>query len=264
MPKSKFPIHFMLSFSRTGSSFISTLLRGHRDIETGYEEPNHLYRLMQSMKWKGGYARHLKISRDKIDKITDESIVKFTELFYSNIAELTNRKIAVLKHPWLAPHSKRLYNMFDGKFIYLQRHPYDIIASVVAFRRSNKTARAMFPAKLDEIIDLFILHTSHLESLEQNDNVNRVMIVKFEDILLHTRRTLKDIFTFLNVSCSKNIIQNIVGKAKMVDLKRNNRVIKTTKLIKPENRWENLSDKQQLKIRKKLAHIVSHQGYEEK
>jgi len=260
----KFPIHFLLGFSRSGTSLVMTYLRGHSSIETGYEEPNHLYRLMTSVKWEDDYASELGIEKEELQNMLASSISLFTQHFYKELCKKTNKKLAVLKHPWLNPHAPKLAQIFpEAKFIILLRHPYDVIASCIDFRTYDASASSMFPANLNKLIHLYLKHMKTLLNFQRVCGKDRILFVRFEDFLKSPRTFLQEIFTFLGVKSQDSFTTQLIHQAKNDLLPLVGRVLITSNIVQPEKKFFNLTNAEKQKIRGTLKPFLPTLGYDD-
>lgn len=260
----KLPLHFLLGFSRSGTSIVMSYLRGHPDVETGYEEPNALFRLLTALSWEGEYEEVLSVSKETIKKIEDDSIGLFTRFFYNSLCVETKKTTAILKHPWLNPYVRRLGEIFPkAKFVVLLRHPYDTLASTIDFRDTDRQAKMMFPEDLNALIDLY---WRHIKSVMNAKTVlkDRILYVKFEDFLQTPGVVLGEMFEFYNVESNQDLVETIMNDAEAENLPLTARVLLTSKLIKPYNKWEGLNEEAKARIKNRLSPLLTKLGYDEK
>ena len=252
-------IHFLFGFSRSGTSIVMSYLRGHEQIETGYEEPNHLWRLMGHMSWFSGYQDNIGIGKAKIQSITDRSIKGFVESFYGGICEETGKPKVVLKHPWLIPYVDGLIRIFpDSKFIILLRHPYDVIASVLDFTKNDDMANEMFYG--GELLPIIELYKNHMQKLleEKEKYTNKFLMIRFEDFVNKPGITLNKVFEFLGIPTTEKEMREILHGKRVV---KTARVLEDLKIKKPKRKFLSLSlDKQKI-IVKNLNKITRELGY---
>jgi hypothetical protein len=260
----KFKIHFLLGVSRSGTSIVMSYLRAHPEIETGYEEPNHLYRLMMSLKYYRQYEEHLGIDLKVIEKLTYDSFRAFAEYFYSNLCEITGKKFAVLKHPWWAKYGFRLHQIFpEAKFIILLRHPYDVIASIVEFRKTSSIARKMFPSNVRDIAKLYNKHMRELQKLLKAFP-EQTLAVKFEDFLKTPRKFLQSIFTFLDCPLTKEQLDLLMEFGKAGQIPMTCKVLDQSNLFTPKKRYLDFSEEEMKLIKKWVDGYLKVLHYEEK
>ena len=258
------PIHFLLGFSRSGTSILMSLLRGHPNIETGYEEPNHLYRLLGAVRWVDEHEEELDISSDLIANLHDDSIGVFTNYFYSKLCEETGRSTVVLKHPWLNIYIRRLGGIFpEAKFVVLLRHPYDALASVIDFRDTDKQAEQMFPEDMNKLIDLY---WKHMKTALSAVGVlkGRILYERYENLIKSPGQVLGRMFKFYGVRHGSNIISDVIEKSKSEDLPLTARVLMTSKLIEPQDKWSKIKEEDRERIRNRLGPLLKKIGYEDK
>ena len=98
----KFPIHFILGFNRAGTTLLLSYMRAHDDIETGFEEPDHIYRLVaKTSRYENDYPKYIGVPKVTVNSLQDKATVLFAKYFYGELARKYHRKLAVVKHPSL-------------------------------------------------------------------------------------------------------------------------------------------------------------------
>lgn len=255
------PIHFLLGFSRSGTSIIMTYLRAHPAIETGYEEPNHLFRLLTSINWSEAHEDELGISEEELERITERAINRFINVFYKELAKTTEKKVVVLKHPWLNVYIKNLIRIFPkAKVGILLRHPYDVIASCADFRDFDSMAEKMFPKDLDKLISLYLRHTKALLNVQRQAE-KRIALLKFEDFIAKPDWFLRSFFNFIGVAADADTVDFILKAGDKDSLAFTARVLETTQIFKPEKKFIRMSKEDQLKIRRRLFPMVKRLNY---
>ena len=264
MDEKNFSINFLLGMPRSGTSSVMSYLRGHPDIETGFEEPDHLYRLMKSQKWYEQYEQYLGVPAKHVNKITFDAYRVYTKHFYSQLCIVTGKKLVVLKHPLLSSYADYLRKIFPkGKFIILVRHPYDVVASISYFRTVNSAIKATFPAEINQIAKTYATYMGRLKTL--TDMVpDRVSMVKFEDFLESPEDFLGKIFEFLDCKLSDSEISKIIEQANDESLCRTSRVVTQTKLFNPEERHLKLSSEDKRAIKDYAISYMTLFNYKEK
>ena len=265
----EFNINFLLGLPRSGTSIVMAHLRGNQSIETGYGEPDHLYRIMASYskEWFDGYEQHIKVCPEIMEKIIGESFGVYAKYFYSNLCKESYKKLAVLKHPWWAPLGHRLQKIFpSAKFVILFRHPYDVVASMLHFRNTVPAAKTMLSDDVEILAQLYVEHTNYLLKL-LHDYTYRTYAVKFEDFLESPQETLQGIFKFLDCPISKEDTEKIIHDSSIGRLPATfNTSVREKKaaLFAPEERYLNFSNKEIEKIKKWVGPNMSILKYEEK
>ena len=253
-------INFLLGFSRSGTSIVMSYLRAHSQIETGYEEPNHLWRLMGHLKYKEDYAKNLNVPGKYIQGITDKSIRIFVETFYAGLSSRTGKRRIVLKHPWLVPYINDIYRIFpDAKFIILWRHPYDVIASTMDFAKNDNVAKEMFGTKLSPIVSKYKRHVEFLFKFSKKHDYNKVLNVKFEDFIKTPKQTLAIMFDFLGAGTDSEELLDISNGKGVV---KTARVLDNLKIITPKRKFFEMSSKHQGAIAKSLSKYAHRLGYD--
>lgn len=262
----QFRIHFLLSFSRSGSTLVMTYFRAHPHVETGYQEWNALYRLMNATYWDDSCTDIFKITKTTLHQITNEAGEIFTKYFFQELSRMTKKKVAVVKHPWLAPKILRIASTFPGsRIIVLLRHPYDIIGSTMHFRKLSETANAMFPKTLNGLIDMFIDHKNALLNAEKIMSKERLLYMKFEDFLKHPGAWLGQAFKFYGVPSNPRLVRHILRRGQHNKLPLTGHVIHHSTFHVPKDKFaEYLNKPQREVVRKRLAYMVEQLGYEDK
>lgn len=262
----KFKVHFLLSFSRAGSTLLMAYMRAHSQIETGYEEHNPLFRLVGAMRWRGGYEMELKVPPNIMDKLVDEGTELFVKYFFYKLSMMTGKKMAVLKHPWLAPYILKVARIFhDGKIIVLLRHPYDTLASVVDFRKRDDTAKKMFPADWGDLIRLYKDHMQALLSAKDIVQEDRVKYMKFEDFIENPVPWLMEAYKFYGVRSDEKMVKRILEFGKKDRISLTGRVLAHSKIDQPEDKFvAQLNENQRQVVRNNLSGLCQELKYKEK
>lgn len=254
-------INFLLGFSRSGTSILMSYLRGNKKIETGYEEPNHLWRLMSHLKWEEEYEDYLNVKPGMLQDITDKAIRNFTETFYNGLTDATGRSTVILKHPWLVPYVFDLDRIFpNAKFLFLWRHPYNVIASTLDFAKKDNIANKMFGVKLGRIIKLYKKHVDKLFEINKKYSTEKILNVRYEDFIKTPKQELKKIFDFFGVVSTKELNDIIAVKSQV----KTARVLETLELVKPKEKFLKLNKKQQALIISNLESYANRLGYDNK
>ena len=193
------PINVILGFARSGTTLTMGLCRTHPEIETDVQEPNHVYRLINSifLNYKG-YKDEMGLSMNEVHRMYFESVADFTQVYYRRLCEKTGKNVVVLKHPWLTRWMERLGTTYnDCKMLVMLRHPYDVVASSMHMSEINKSAKKMFGGEnnVDKICEQYAEHMSAvLTHAPRFEKSGRCKLVKYEDILKDPIKNVKDIF----------------------------------------------------------------------
>jgi len=262
----EFPVHFILGFNRSGTTLLLSLLRGHEEIETGFEEPDHLYRLIaKTARYERHYEETLKIPKAEIKALYDRSTAFFIKHFYRELAGRFGKKMAVLKHPSLSPYYHRLAEMFpDAKFIILLRHPYDLTASVLHHIDNDPwdQAKHIFPGEIPQLCDM--IKRYHRKELLQALPDGRSVKVKFEEFLLRPMDTLGLILAHFKATASLTAINHILFRAAKGKLPAMGRKITSTKIVTPVNRFSALEEEKRVVIKAEMSGFCKELGYKTK
>lgn len=125
----------------------------------------------------------------------------------------------------------------DTKYIFLIRHPLDVVLSHLKME-GRKTLNARQAAKKwKESLDIYHLLTRH--------QPEKVILIKYEDIILNTKHEMKRITTFLNIPFEEAITRQKNNQDK--DVMRVGKLGHHSNLYKPLfkdsiNKWEREMD----------------------
>lgn len=262
----KFPIHFILGFNRSGTTLLLSYMRVHKDIETGFEEPDHLYRLVaKTTRYASDYEKYVNVPKDFVNSLQDRATVLFTKYFYSELAERYSKKMAVLKHPSLCSYFFRLSEMFtDAKFLILLRHPYDLTASVLYHIDHDPwdQARGIFPKEIPKLCKMIRKYYERQLLHGLPDNRSRQM--KFEQFVTTPAETLATLFNFFGADQSEEVIGDILARGAKGSIPLAGRKIVSTQITPPENRFDQLSENIKKEIRELMHPLCEKMGYKEK
>lgn len=204
---------FILSFSRSGSTLLASILNSHNNINVLNE--TWIFPTAAILGWssldynKQRYILHLynkSIKTVKSQKKISTSICQnkniSLESFYKKIHS-SKSKILAEKNPANTIHSSFLINSFKGsKFIFLTRNPLDIASSYKKRWHSNSTSDE-FVFRVALVIKSYFFHAK--KNLSRTD----IQIIKFENLVDFTEKTVKKICKIIGVDFNKKMLQKL-------------------------------------------------------
>lgn len=264
------PINFILGFARSGTTLTMGLCRTHKDIETDVQEPNHVFRLMDSifLNYKG-YEDEIGLSMNQVHNMYFNSVKDFTQSYYSKLCAKTNKKVVVLKHPWLTRWIERVGNVYHkSKMLVMIRHPYDVIASALHMTELSKSAEQMFGGigNVDKICKQYSEHMGAiLLHAPRFEKVGRCKLLKYEDLVKKPHEEFEDVLKFFGVEHDADTVLDIIKKAEQNKGCLKGVCLSRTSIYKPVDKWkERLDEHQRHRIRSLISPFVWKFGYENK
>jgi hypothetical protein len=100
--------------------------------------------------------------------------------------------------------------------VLLTRHPYQVLASTIHFTMINWAAEEMFEGKkkLWKILEVYDETMAAIIRCKNNPkNKERVLFLKFEDLLKNPHTKLKEVFNWYEVDDSDGIVAEVLAKA---------------------------------------------------
>ena len=246
--------HFiMLGFPRSGTTLLENILSSHPEIETFEEVPS--FSSVANL-----HDQYLGKTNSSADDFAERAQARY-------YAELDRRKrktdaIAFIdKMPILSIQAAFLSKFFpDKKYIFSIRHPYDVVLS--CFKQPFKPNIAMNGlTKFDDACSLYnFAMTQWFSNFSMEDE--RVCYVKYDDLVLDLKKTISNVFDFLDVQWHEDV-HNFADKS-------NERRAKTPSYAKVrqgltigvQSSWQNyrfLFEKPEARV---LDKWVQHFGYE--
>ena len=206
-------LFFILSFSRSGSTLLCNLLNNNKEINLINE--SWLISTISILGWeKINYNKQkylIKIFNKSQEKRTNHknislNICEKKEVYFNDFYKKIIGKKKMLvgeKNPVNTLHFNFIYKNFkNSKFLFLTRNPLSI-ANSYKNRWLNKFSSEYFLFRVSVIIKTYFL--SYLDY----QNENKIILVKYEDIITNTTKTLKKICNHLNVDYSEEMNKNI-------------------------------------------------------
>lgn len=204
---------FILCFPRSGSTFLASILNMHSNILMAPELKGlystflkqykyygdlknefNLKLLSADMKFVGGQIRHFKIklNPDFLDEnisISNRNVKSLIETFYKNILENSGKEQLGEQTPDHTPYLESINNLFpNAKIIHLIRDGRDCSLSQIKRRKDYNIFKS---AKLWNAYNELLL------KFGQN-NKERYLCIKYEELIANPERTIKSICSFLN------------------------------------------------------------------
>ena len=204
-------LFFILSFSRSGSTLLCNLLNNHKEINLINE--SWLISTISILGWeKINYNKQkylIKIFNKSQEKKTNHKIISLNiceknEVYFNDFYKkiiCKKKKLMGEKNPVNTLHFNFIYKNFkNSKFLFLTRNPLSI--NSYRNRWLNKFSSDYFLFRVSVIIKTYFL--SYLDYY----NENKIILIKYEDIINNTTETLKKICNHLNVDYSEEMKKN--------------------------------------------------------
>ena len=240
MKSNKMNMIFIIGNSRSGTTMMANILAKNNDIlifkelhffdvlstsdlvKYGKNQALKIYaKLLCSNKlepWNINKYTQFLIQAEKELKIT-KSITNYElfKLFISNQLKKHGKNIAVEQTPRNSFHFEKIAaHMPNSRFIHMIRDCRAILIS-----QKNKWKRNRFGGKLTrkEVIRQFVNYNPIITSTLYNKTLSRIIshqkgisddlftTVKYENLLLMPEKTLKNLFSFLNLYYSDNVLE---------------------------------------------------------
>ena len=202
---------FILSFSRSGSTLLASILNNNNEINVLNE--TWIFPTTSVLNWrdldynKQRYLLHIynkSIKTVKNQKKIPENICQkkniTLELFYKKM-HLSKSKVLVEKTPANTIHSNFLIKNFkDSKFIFLTRNPLDIASSYKKRWHSNSSSD-------DFVFRVALVIKSYFSQIRQNLEDNNLKIIKYEKLVDFPELTVKKICKIMGVEFDKRMLK---------------------------------------------------------
>jgi tetratricopeptide (TPR) repeat protein len=189
---------FIFGFPRSGTTLIDTMLAGHPDTVVLEEEPA-IDRLAEHM---GPIERLQDLTARDVDDLRN---FYFAEV--NKIAPNLDNRLIVDKHPLGLGSTPLLHRIFpDARFIFVERHPYDVILS--CFMTS-----ADMDLKLADFYDfrgIALLYDQVLRFWEKCKSVLPIATqsIRYERLVVDPRRELRTLATFAGLDWDENVLDH--------------------------------------------------------
>lgn len=259
------PINFIIGYVRTGSTLLMALLREHPDIETDVQEPNWLYRLLNTEYRYDFHEKLLGMSGHDSMEMYFDSVKLMTQYYFDRLCRVTGKSVVVIKHPYLSIRVNFLNRMFwKGKFIHILRHPYDALASAYHFTKLHWEAESALGNGMEAIIKNYQDWMIRLCNAEGN-LVPRNMRIKYEHLIENPHAVLADCFNHLGVVWTDKLVDEIIAKAQENKLSLVGGPLHSSVICKPGELFNTiLNDSQRELVRKKTKYFLELLDYGEK
>lgn len=265
------PINWHFSFPRTGSTMFLSYMRANPKIETGFAEPNHLFRLIaQASRFLGEYKKLF--NGAVYNAIYRPAVRAFAYAHFGKLMEHTGKEIMVMKHPWLVPHILEVATQIfpDSKVVLMHRHPYDTIASAWHLYNVNSNGNKVFGhygdvKTIDDMCELYIMFLGHLLDAKRFLK-GRALEKKYEDLIENPVEWLDEVYRHYGAPLPIADIEAIVERGQNEGLQMLGGGMKFTKLRYPvSNKWKKwLDGADRKKVKSKLKRFVGGLGYNDK
>jgi acyl transferase domain-containing protein len=222
------PIIFVLSSVRSGSTLLRVMLAGHQNLFSppelhllGHSDMRERERDQTSSDRDQGLIVALKEltgcsheeAENRIARMLEENWT--TSAVMNHLMELSSPKLLVDKSPGYSNQLetlKRLSRNFPkAKFIYLVRHPYSVIESVVR----NRFIRLMGGGEtnpFDYGEFLWTRSNSNILDFLQTLNQNQYCIVRYEDLMKQPRLYLEQMCHLMGVPFTNELLTPYQGR----------------------------------------------------
>lgn len=205
-------LFFILSFSRSGSTLLCNLLNNNKEINLVNE--SWLISTISILGWeKINYNKQkylIKLFNKSQENKTNHKIISLNicekkEVYFNDFYKKIVYKKKMLvgeKNPVNTLHFNYIYKNFkNSKFLFLTRNPLSI-ANSYKNRWLNKFSSKYFLFRVSVIIKTYFL--SYLDYC----NENKIILIKYEDIINNTTETLKKICNNLKVDYTEEMSKN--------------------------------------------------------
>lgn len=267
---------FIFSPGRSGSSLLSRMLNQHPNIAVPYEshlmntfyplikyygslsEPSNLERLIEDiLKTDVMNDWHPKLSKkDILNELKQYEFGSLFDAILSSWAKKTNKKIWGEKTPHHLYYWKELNDMFPkAKFIHLIRDGRDVASSFIKARFGPKT---VFKAAhhWNNYINKFCELSSEL-------NKDRILNIRYEDLLDNPEKTLSKLCDFLNQDYDNEMLNYHKNKTSYKTDVRNEINLKKGLMKENKEKWKNSFNDKELEIFESISGVnLKKFGYE--
>jgi hypothetical protein len=198
---------FLISLPRSGSTFLQKILMSHPDIAST-AEPWFLLPLCHMRNKQGVFSYYghpqsvnafKRIEKDCGEDFIDSRIAEFATSIYPEYAQ-NNERYFLDKTPRYYHILDDLIRIFpDAKFIVLIRNPVSVFASSITGLRSDSVRRL---DHLDRDLSQGPEKIAHF--VEKHPN--KVHLVRYEDLVVKTDNSIKDICKYLEIGYSRDMV----------------------------------------------------------
>ncbi|MEH2921373.1 type I polyketide synthase [Samsonia erythrinae] len=246
----------LLSSVRSGSTLLRVMLEGHTHLFSppelhllAYEDMEQRTKFENSPDRDQGIeialtelaAGNRGLASAKVQQMNSENWK--TEKVYRYLADQAKPSLLVDKSPGNANHYESLLKaemIFDNpKYIFLVRHPYSVIESVMR-NRFNKLmgADGISPQQFGDF--LWYRSNSNITQFLSTISSERYLFIRYEDILENTERETKRICAFLDIPYQDALLHPYSGRRMRDGLGDPNLQTHDTIRIDYKEGWKNI------------------------
>ena len=226
-------IIWLASYPKSGNTLLRSILATYFFSDDGIFNFNHLYKI-------GQFPSLNYFEQDGIDTSDKEEIFKNYIKAQKNLIQHSGKKINFLKtHSSFFTNEKYSFTNKENTLgaIYVVRDPRNIVTSIAHhYQLTEKDSlefmldKNLFLGKTDTHADIF-LSSWNLNYLSWKKLKDRVMIIKYEDLIKKKKETLMNVFNFF---------ETLGMKKSSFDLAKLEKVIESTEFIKMKKLEQNV------------------------
>ena len=226
-------IIWLASYPKSGNTLLRSILATYFFSDDGIFNFNHLYKI-------GQFPSLNYFEQNGIDTSDKEEIFKNYIKAQKNLIQHSGKKINFLKtHSSFFTNEKYSFTNKENTLgaIYVVRDPRNIVTSIAHhYQLTEKDSlefmldKNLFLGKTDTHADIF-LSSWNLNYLSWKKLKDRVMIIKYEDLIKKKKETLMNVFNFF---------ETLGMKKSSFDLAKLEKVIESTEFIKMKKLEQNV------------------------
>jgi len=203
---------FIIGIARSGTSLMQQLIASHSEI-IGVNETEILKKFKSNIEINDFLKeickskKEFKITKSYLNMIFENNLTGtnaffFLDKFCEAHKKYFNKSCYVEKSPIHSFFIKEILSNFpNSKLIIILRNPGAIVASRLFARKTCRGKKYGFSRKIRFLLNLSeIIFTYKEFSKWYKKNNNRILFVKYKDLVKKPNEKLRDIFNFLNLS----------------------------------------------------------------
>ena len=194
---------FLISFPRSGTTLLDTILDSHPMIEV-HEEKNMVAKFINSLSElpNGGL--------DDLENMQGDQLKKIRDIYFNSLEQMVknkdNSKLYIDKLPLNIIYVGEIFRIFpNAKFILSLRHPCDCVLS--CFMQNFKLNDAM--ANFLNLDDTAYLYDSAMNLWTQYTSIFSINYyeIKYENIVENLESTVRSILNFLELPWDNSVLE---------------------------------------------------------
>ncbi len=197
---------FLLSFPRSGTTLMDTILGAHPDVAVMEEEPP-LHNVEQALGQQYGE------SPQALMKLSDADLMELRSMYWAEAAQhLGERhhaaKVVVDKNPFYSTRAALIHLLFpDARFVFAERHPHAVILSCFMQPFGRNPALANFTSLqgsaglYERVMNLWFQLRSHLP-LKVHD-------LRYEALVADKETNVRETLGFLGLSWDDSLSDHV-------------------------------------------------------